>query len=470
MGKPARPPDKLNEQFTVTSAVLVQEPGEPAELKGPGEPAELEEPGEPAELKEPGKPAELGEPEVPGRPEGPGESRESAELKELQGMRRAREGGTAAKADTVRVRREAERLAEDTKMDPSNCLMEILTLKENQEGIRIRRSPGDYVEHLPRVLKRVFPRTLCRPVNDEQGGCASSKVRGSDGQCASSGVRQSGDPGGGPEPEAKCKPACGKPLGVLDENPPAARYGRLTMSGMSAGATVATTDGPVAPLPGEPMLIRAEVRAPHPAELLVLQVPSQRVLEAGAATSRDQAQGAIGSVARYELQPSRKEGSRDEPPLGGLWKGADETGQQGGHTRSCAASKLAPECGATSAAHPDVPPGTNPAAVATTQRQMEGREKAAAEQLPERGSPVGVQQALPQEGAAREAGEEQLPERGSPVGVQLKLHQEMTGREAGAEQLPEQGGPVEVQLKLCQEESWAEARRGQRKVGQRPVP
>ena len=43
------------------------------------------------------------------------------------------------------------------------------------------------------------------------------KVQGSDGQCASSGVRQSGDPGGGPEPEAKCKPACGKPLGVLDE-------------------------------------------------------------------------------------------------------------------------------------------------------------------------------------------------------------------------------------------------------------
>ena len=63
MDKPARPPDRLNEQFTVTSAVLVQEPGEPAELKGPGEPAELEEPGEPAEL---------GEPEVPGRPEGRG--------------------------------------------------------------------------------------------------------------------------------------------------------------------------------------------------------------------------------------------------------------------------------------------------------------------------------------------------------------------------------------------------------------
>jgi hypothetical protein len=80
VGKPARPLDRLNEQFTVTSRVLVQEPGEPAELKEPGEPAELEEPDEPAEL---------GEPEVPGRPEGQGEPRESAELKELQGMRRA---------------------------------------------------------------------------------------------------------------------------------------------------------------------------------------------------------------------------------------------------------------------------------------------------------------------------------------------------------------------------------------------
>ncbi len=131
-----------------------------------------------------------------------------------------------------------------------------------------------------------------------------------------------------------------------DEDPPAARCGRLTTSGMSAGAT--------------------------------------------AATSRDQAQGATGSGARYELQPSREKGSRGEPPLGGLWKGADETGQQEEHTRSCAASESVPGCGATSAAHPDVPPG-NPAAVATTQRQKEARSKAAAEQLPERGSPVEAQ-------------------------------------------------------------------------------
>jgi hypothetical protein len=43
MDKPARPPDRLNEQFAVTSAVFVQEPekpGGPAELKKPEEPEE----------------------------------------------------------------------------------------------------------------------------------------------------------------------------------------------------------------------------------------------------------------------------------------------------------------------------------------------------------------------------------------------------------------------------------------------
>jgi hypothetical protein len=248
-----------------------------------------------------------------------------AVVEEPRGMRRAREGGTAAEADAVGVRREAVRFAEDSKMDPSNCLMETLVLRENQEGIRIRRSPGDYAKHLPWVLERVFLQTLCGPVNDEQGRCASSdvrgnggrcvsgdapgsrdqymrgnapgdrsrcassnvrgnggrcvsgdapgsrdqyvrgnargdrsryassdvrgnggrcvsgnapgsrdqyvrgnargdrsrcassKVQGNRGRCVSSGVRQSGDPGGGPEPEADYEPACGKLLGVLDE-------------------------------------------------------------------------------------------------------------------------------------------------------------------------------------------------------------------------------------------------------------
>jgi hypothetical protein len=55
-----------------------------------------------------------------------------------------------------------------------------------------------------------------------------------------------------------------------DEDPPAARYGRLMMSGMSAGATAATADGPMVPLPGEPMPMEAETRVPHPAELMAL--------------------------------------------------------------------------------------------------------------------------------------------------------------------------------------------------------
>jgi hypothetical protein len=129
-----------------------------------------------------------------------------AVVEEPRGMQRAREDGTAAEADTVGVRREAVRFAEEAKMDPSNCLMETLVLRENQEGIRIRRSPGDYAKHLPWVLKRVFLQTLCGPCSGEQG------------RRVSSGVRECGDPGGGPEPEADCDPACGKLLGVPDES------------------------------------------------------------------------------------------------------------------------------------------------------------------------------------------------------------------------------------------------------------
>ncbi len=73
------------------------------------------------------------------------------------------------------------RFAEDAKMDPSNCLMETLALREIQEGIRIRRSPGNYAKHLPWVLERFFLQTLCGPGNDEQGRCASSDVLGNGG-------------------------------------------------------------------------------------------------------------------------------------------------------------------------------------------------------------------------------------------------------------------------------------------------
>jgi hypothetical protein len=106
-----------------------------------------------------------------------------AVVEEPQRMRRAQEGGTAAEADTVGERREAERLAMDAKMDPDNCLMETLVLRENQEGVRIRRSPGDYNKHLPWVLKHVF--LQCGPSNDEQGRGASSDVQGNGGRCVS---------------------------------------------------------------------------------------------------------------------------------------------------------------------------------------------------------------------------------------------------------------------------------------------
>ncbi len=84
MDKPARPPDRLNEQFAVTSAVFVQEPKGPAELKEPEEPVQPDEPKEPAELKEPEVPGEPGEPKGPAElkePEVPGEPKEPTELK-----------------------------------------------------------------------------------------------------------------------------------------------------------------------------------------------------------------------------------------------------------------------------------------------------------------------------------------------------------------------------------------------------
>jgi hypothetical protein len=94
-----------------------------------------------------------------------------------------------------------------------------------------------------------------------------------------------------------------------NEDPPTARNGRPTASGMSTGATAATADedGPVAPLSGKPAPMEAEAQVPHPADLLALQVPRKWILEAAAATSRDQAQGTAGSVAQCELQAGDEE-------------------------------------------------------------------------------------------------------------------------------------------------------------------
>jgi hypothetical protein len=228
MDKPAKPPDRLGEQFTVIGTVCVQKPEEPVELQ---EPEEREEPEEdPAwdEWPPDGNNRPLPSHEDRSRRCGAEnaaeedavtalleeEARENcepeprrivltleniaargkstrailekqADVEEPRGMQRAREDGTAAEADTVGVRRGAVRFAEDAKMDPSNCLMETLVLRENQEGIRIRRSPGDCAKHLPWVLERVFLQTSCGPCSGEQGRCASSDVRGNSGRCVS---------------------------------------------------------------------------------------------------------------------------------------------------------------------------------------------------------------------------------------------------------------------------------------------
>ncbi|MFN9940934.1 MAG: hypothetical protein ACK56I_15800, partial [bacterium] len=52
------------------------------------------------------------------------------------------------------------------------------------------------------------------------------------------------------------------------KDPPTARNGRPTASGMSAGVTAATADedGSAAPLSGETAPMKAEAQAPHPAE------------------------------------------------------------------------------------------------------------------------------------------------------------------------------------------------------------
>jgi len=92
--------------------------------------------------------------------------------------------------------------------------------------------------------------------------------------------------------------------------------------------------------------MKAEAWVPHPAELLALQVPSKWILDAAAATSRDQAQRTAGSVAQCELQTGDKE---------------------------------LPEWG-------------SPVEVQQTLLQEEAARETGDEELPERGSPVEVQQ------------------------------------------------------------------------------
>jgi hypothetical protein len=114
----------------------------------------------------------------------------------------------------------------------------------------------------------------------------------------------------------------------------------------------------VAPLSGETAPMKAEARVPHPADLLALQVPSKWILEAAAATSRDQAQETAGSVAQCELQAGDEE----------------------------------------------LPERRSPVEVQQTLHQEEAARETGDEELPERGSPVEVQRTLQQEEIARRGG------------------------------------------------------------------
>jgi hypothetical protein len=85
---------------------------------------------------------------------------------------------------------------EAAKVDPSNCLMETPVLRENQKGIRNRRTTNqsDFAQQCPRALEYVFLSTLCGPRYNRQAQpesvSMSSDVRGSCDQRVSSDVRE----------------------------------------------------------------------------------------------------------------------------------------------------------------------------------------------------------------------------------------------------------------------------------------
>jgi hypothetical protein len=149
--------------------------------------------------------------------------------------------------------------------------MKTLVLRENQEGVRIRTSPGDYTKHLPWVLGLVFPQTLCGPSNNEQGRCASCNVR------------QSGDPGGGPEPEADYKPAHGGLLGVLDE--------------------IQVLEGPT------------EARMPEPAVMRAREMPGEQTTVATATAVGERVQKTARLSDLYGSPSITWEGGEDESAL-----------------------------------------------------------------------------------------------------------------------------------------------------------
>jgi hypothetical protein len=122
----------------------------------------------------------------------------------------------------------------------------------------------------------------------DRSRCACSKVQGSGGRSVSSGVHQSGDPGGGPEPEADYEPACGKLLGVLDEIQ---------------------------------VLNRAtEARMPEPAVMKAQEVPGEQTAVATAASVGEQVQKTVRLFNPHRSPPIMWEGGEDESALKDLRK------------------------------------------------------------------------------------------------------------------------------------------------------
>ncbi len=113
--------------------------------------------------------------------------------------------------------------------------------------------------------------------------CESSKLQGDGGRCVSSGARQSGDPGGGPEPEADYEPASGKLLGVLDE--------------------IQVLDRPT------------EARMPEPAVMRAREVPSEQTTVATGASVGERVQKTARLFNPHGSPPIKWEGGEDESAL-----------------------------------------------------------------------------------------------------------------------------------------------------------
>jgi hypothetical protein len=334
-----------------------------------------------------------------------------------------------------------------------------------------------------------------QPMRKQQG---AGRLR----RCVSSSARQSGDPGGRPEPEADCEPPSGRLLGVLDEiqvlerptearmPEPAVMRAREVPGEQTTVATAASVGERVQKtarlfnphgLPsitwegGEDESALKDIRKQSAAQRVPAQLRSSFQPEprreatctehpkepvsgkmSGTPTIKTQesivlADRELSGDREDAMHSSRRAEPQDEtvaevqptPPTNAV-RGRRRTGQ---------AAEVA-EALIPSPTSKDPPTARNgrltasgmSAGATEATADEEAARETGDEELQERGSPVEVQQMLHQEEAAREAGDEELPERGSAAKVQHALHQEETGREAGAENFPERGTLWSLQI------------------------